>query len=313
MRALIFVLSLIVISTPSFSAEVLKVKGAALLIDTAGDEIKVGQTYYLMTNGKKKGIIKIVKLRPGQALAKLIKGKALPAWTLRKRSTVTAAKIKKPKAPKPGLSKKSKSPKKRLSRRKKRNSKPSSFRERLSFGGAIGLNQNSSDVSFPNDNPPRNDSYSGSSTSFEALLDYKVNDKFSIRSSLGIQNFEASGDSDNRNCLDSNGASGQVCVVDLSYMNLDIWARYHFYEMSRFNFWAGAGLGILFVPEFNSTTALDEEDLSTTTLLQVGGGADIKITDKVSVPVWGEYGLFPSSDTVDMSAVSFYFGLTYKL
>jgi len=305
-RVLAIVFIVFSFALPSFAAQVLKVKGSAVLIDTAGDNLKMGSTYYLMSGAKKKGIIRIIKLRPGQAIGKLLKGKALPNWVLKKRSKGKAkqvAKKRKPKAPEP----------KSMYSKKKRKKKPSdTSQSKLAIGFAIGMNQNSSQVTFSGANP-RVDEYSGSSSSFEILADYKLYTKFHLRGSLGMQNFNAGGDPTNNQCTDSQNQTGQICLVDLGYMNLDIWLRYQAFQYGRFDFWAGAGLGILFSPKYNSTTALNEDDLATTTFMQIGGGADIKLTERLYVPLWAEYGLYPSSDTVKMTAVSFYFGLSYRL
>jgi|GEM_PF-2285146 len=290
----------------SFAAEVLKVKGKAILIDTTGDDIKMGALYYLISDGKKKGIVKIVKLRPGQALAKLLKGKALPKWSLKRRKSKSKRKVvakkRKGKAP---------APKSIYSKKKRRKKSVTSDESKLAIGFAIGMNNNSSTVEFVN--PARTDNYAGSSTSFELFADYKLYNKWTLRASLGMQNFNAGGDPANTQCIGENNQTGEICLIDLGYMNLDLWARYRAFEYGRFDFWAGVGLGILFSPKYNATTALSEADLATTTFMQLGGGADIKVTDKLYVPLWLEYGLFPPSDTVDMSSVSVYFGLAYRI
>ena len=126
-----------------------------------------------------------------------------------------------------------------------------------------------------------------------------------------MHNFSAE-DSENTQCVDQNNQPGAKCIVDLSYINIDVWARY-FLTQSWHNVWLGAGLGILVSPQQNSTTALNTEDVATTTLMQVGGGADIRINEKLYLPIAAEYGLYPSSDTVDMNSISFYFGLGYRL
>lgn len=297
------------LSSFAFSAQVLKVKGQALLIDTAGDDIQIGKTYYLMSNGKKKGIIKVIKLRPGQALAELIKGRALANWTLKERRPVTKKKTfvaAKRVAPTPKL----KVVKRKSNKAKSRKSKYKKSSKDLAVGFVLGFGQNSSDVTFVGTGA-RNDSYTGSSLSYEVITDMKIHNKFYLRGSLGIHNFLAE-DASNTQCLDSSGIVGAVCKVDLGYMNLDLWLRYYLTQ-GRSKFWLGAGIGILFSPKYNGTTALKEEDLATTTIMQVGGGADIRLTDKLYVPLWLEYGMFPSSDTVKMSSISGYLGLAYRL
>ncbi len=297
----IFFALILALSTLSFSAQVHKVKGKAVLVDTTGDDIQMGKTYYLISGGKKKGIIKVMKLRPGQALAKLLKGKALSGWTLRERRTSKRKKlVAKENAPAPTLK-----PVKRYNRKKRKSY--SKKDNKLSIGFAFGYNSNSSDVDFVGVTP-RSDSYSGTSSSYELLADYHMYKKFYLRASLGMQNFNTE-DSTNTQCGDN---GNEVCRVDLGYMNLDVWLRYYLNE-GKYKFWGGAGLGILLSPSYNSTTALNEDDLPTTTLMQVGGGADLSISEKLYVPLWAEYGLYPSSDTVSMNSMSFYLGLAYRL
>ncbi len=298
-----------VFSVLSFSAQVLKVKGQAILIDTAGDDLQIGKKYYLMSNGKKKGIVKIIKLRPGQALAKLVKGKALSNWTLKERKPVKRKQILavQEEAPVPKLKIAKRHPKKYKSKSSRRDKQKGND---LAVGFVLGYANNSSDVSFVGTGA-RTDSYSGSSMSYEIIGDMKIFNKLYLRGSLGMQNFLAE-DSSNTQCLDSNNVTGVVCKVDLGYMNFDLWLRYYL-NQSKYKFWLGAGLGVLFSPKYNSTTALKEEDLSTTTFMQVGGGADVKISDRLYIPLWAEYGFYPSSDTVKMSSISFYFGLAYRL
>lgn len=296
---LFFALSLS-LSNLVFSAQVLKVKGQAILIDTAGDDIRMGQTYYLISKKKKRGIIKIIKLRPGKALAKLLKGKALADWTLRKRTT--------------GAKKPAPAPRSKQIVRKKKSTPLSNTDDKLAIGFALGYNTNSSDVNFVEmpSTAARSDSYTGTSTSYEVLADYKIYKRFYLRGSLGIHNFNTE-DSANTQCVSSDNISGAICKIDLGYMNLDIWLRYYLNQKTTYKFWAGAGLGILFSPSHNSTTALEKADLAATTLMQVGAGADIKISDQIYIPLWGEYGLYPSSDTVKMNSISVYFGLAYRL
>ncbi len=281
--SLLFILSL-GFPISSFSAQILKVKGPAVLIDTAGDDIQMGKTYYLMSKGKKRGIVKIVKLRPGQALARLIKGKALANWTLKVRNIPTQ----------------------KISTIKN----PPALHKGLGLGFALGYNNNSSDVRFTGTSP-RLDSYVGTSVSYELLMDYKFYKKFHLRASLGKQAFHTE-DTNNTQCLKQDNILNTVCRVSLSYINLDIWPRYYL-NKGKHKFWGGVGISILFNPTSNNTTALDIANLKTTTFMQVGAGIDILASHKLYIPLWIEYGLYPSSDTVKMNSISFYLGLAYRL
>lgn len=301
MKFILIFSTLVLFSFQAYSAQVLKTKGSAVLIDALGDNLEVGGLYYLVQNGNKKGILRIIKLKPGKALGRLLKGTAQPTWSLVKRSSKKRrATVKAPApAPEPSYTRSSVS--------KKRSSSHSS--KKLSLGFALGYSQNSSEVNFTN--PSGTSSLSGSSMSYEVIADYMLYKNFGAKFSLGMQNFLAE-DSSNRRCVGSAGTLTEPCTVDLSYINLDIWLKYYFTQGSL-NLWGGAGLGVLFAPKYNSTTAVKEEDLATTTLIQVGGGLDYRLSNKISIPFWLEYGLYPSSDTVTMNSISGYLGLSYHL
>lgn len=292
------------------AARVLKVKGKAVLIDNDGSNISKGELYYTMNmNNKKIGIIRIMKTKQGKSIAKLLKGKAQPNSPLMKRPTSKAQKKKKKKPQAPKLYSRSKSENKRKSTKRTSNKTG-----KMGFGFNLGYNSNSSEVSFLDEGTGelvRQDSYTGTSISYELFFDYQVFSKVNLRGTLGMHNFSAE-DSANTQCLDADNQPGAACIVDLSYINIDLWARY-FLTQSWHNVWLGAGLGILLSPSENSTTAINTEDVGATTLIQIGGGADIDISDKLYLPLTVEYGLYPSSDTVDMSSISFYFGLGYRL
>lgn len=292
-------LSLVLISSYAQSSTVSKVKGQAVLINTDGENLKVGAYYYLVSGGKKKGIVKIAKIRPGQALAKLLKGAARPSWSLVERKKITRqAKAPAPSAPtetKPIYAKK-----------RKKSSSPES---KLAAGLVLGYGMNSSKISYANN--PQKSSLSGSSTSFGLLLDYKFKPRIGFHAELGMHNFFANDSADKR-CVDSSG-SLDVCSVDLGYINLDLWAKYYFVKGRRYSLWLGGGAGILFSPQYNDTTAIKEADLATTTLIQAGVGLELMLGKSFFIPFWLEYGLYPPSDTVTMNSISAYAGFALKL
>lgn len=306
--SILIITSALVFSTQVFSAQVLKVKGSAVLIDTEGENIKKGKLYYLISaSGKKKGIVKIAKTKPGKAIAKLVKGKAAKSWTLRLRKSKKSKKAyaKKETAPEPKI--------KPVVRKKKKSYSADDSSKKLSVGFVIGYNSDSSDVSFldTNGNVSRNDSYSGTSLSYGLLLDYKWKKKLSIRTGLGLHNFSTE-DSSNLQCIGSDGNPGAVCKIDLSYISIDAWLRYRLTE-GKYNFWAGGGAKILISPSSGGTTALNEDDLGTGFNPQIGGGLDYIISDKLYVPVWAQYSFAPPTDTVKSTSIGVYFGLAYRL
>ena len=313
---------LFLFSSYTFGATVSKVKGKGVLIKNPSTQLKVGDLYYLITpDGKKTGIIRIKKAENGRSIGKLLKGKARPNLELLKRKT----KSKKSSVARKKSRKKKKSsapPPKRISKKSKKSKKSKQgFMQRIfsgdknkAVGLAAGFSSNSSDVTFVDSggNQIRQDSYSGTSLSFELFFDYQLFNKLYLRASLGQQNFEA-GDEENDQCIGSNGAVGAECIVDLSYINLDFWLHYYFMRGKRFEAWGGAGVGFLLSPDAGTTTALDPDDVATTAFFQFGAGGNFLINEKFYIPFWAEYGLYPSSDTVDMSSISVYAGIGYRL
>ncbi len=295
----IFTIILSTFLLPSFSwaASVKKVKGKNVLIDTESSNIKTGALYYLVRGGKKKAIIKVLKTRPGQAIGKILKGNAQPGYTLvrrpsKKKSTSTARRSE----PLPPLKTVENEPKRKSS---KSYSSGGSFKDKLKIGGVITLGQDTAKV----ESSTGTSNGSGSSTSFELIADYDFSEKIKIRASIGQQAFSTEDTSV------TIGPGGPPSRIDLGYINVDLWGKYHFKEM----YWAGAGIGILLSPSYGGTTAVQEEELGSQMYLQVGGGVDYKLSDKFSIPAWIEYGTTLASGDATLSSIGLKLGLSMQL
>jgi opacity protein-like surface antigen len=126
--------------------------------------------------------------------------------------------------------------------------------------------------------------------------DYKLNDWFSIRGLVGVEQFNAKANSVTN--------AGVVYDTKITYFSGTAWGRFIFAT----NLWLGAGLGIQ-QPLSTSTNALDESSLGTSLVYGVGGGADIAVGTNMYVPVQLEYGVQPKSDSVAPS----YYGVRVGL
>src|SRR5690242_1454548 len=63
-------------STASYAGDVTKVKGSGALIDLKGEAASPGDLFYtLSSDGKKRGIIQITKVKGDKAIGKIMKGK----------------------------------------------------------------------------------------------------------------------------------------------------------------------------------------------------------------------------------------------
>lgn len=87
--------------------------------------------------------------------------------------------------------------------------------------------------------------------------------------------------------------------------------RYHLYNSSSFGFFINGGMGI-YSPMSKTSSALDPESISTTSILIFGGG--------VSFPLGGmnffaglDYFYFPPSEDVTTSVISGKLGLLFEL
>lgn len=267
-----FIVSLLLLAfiNPAFAADITKVKGDKALINLDGLEATEGDVFFAIdSNGKKKGLIKIDKVKGDKAIASISKGKAQVGWTLAKRAA-------------------------------KGDITPSSRRSRSSvsstntmfIGGMLGLGRDSAEVSLDSGQVA---SLSGMGLSFKGFFDYKLFPNIWFRGFAGIENFNGEGQSI---C----GTGGTKCDVKIMYITFDFWGRYVFSEKD-FRPWLGGGFTLLF-PMSKSSTAIVENSITTTSTYGVGGGADWFISPTSFIPMSVEYQLFPSSAQAKASIIA---------
>ena len=171
------------------------------------------------------------------------------------------------------------------------------------FWGLIaGFAQNSMDVKLKDNNgDDRGDvSMSGNGFSAKGLLDYKLLESVWFRGMAGIEQFNTTaGNECGNNDPDYDNAA---CETDIMYISLDLWGRYVF-SSGSFRPWAGAGFSLL-VPMSKTSTALDEDSITNTSVMAAGFGFDWFTSDTFYVPFQVEYGLLPSSDDVTASLIA---------
>lgn len=281
--------SVIFFTLPSFAARVAGVKGNRVLIQ---GNVKQGQLYYTTHNGKRTGIVRVVKVQGNKAIANILKGKAAKGFSLvarpRKKSSSTAQKAATKSYDKYSYGNKSSSGIKR--------------NKEVAIGGVLGMVQSSAEVSFTNGSKA---SLSGSGMSFKAMGDYGLTRNIFLRGYAGTQPFEATEGA--RIC------DGRNCAMTISYMSVDLWGRYVFNPDSNMRFWGGGGIGLLFPLNTDGTNAVVKSDISSTMLLQGGGGMDWYINEQFFIPLTLEYNLIPPSDDVSTSMISIRAGLGMKL
>ena len=296
-----------------FAAQVAAVKDTKVLV--IGDNLEEGSLYYTVTQGKKRGIIKIIKIKGRKGLAKLLKGKAVKGYTLvfrpRKGKSSPRTTAKPSPAPRASGGKNydvySESPKSNFKKESSYSKSTSGWKKNfIGFGGLLSYNMNTADVTFSDG---ASESLSGSSIGFKAFGDYQLTENIGIRGEFGTIPFEADGKNSSGNC-----ATPDSCAMSINYLGGTLWARYMLgTSVSKARFWGGAGASLIFPLATDGTTAVNADGVGSTIIFGFGGGVDYKINDKFYIPASLEYSLFPPNDEVSASSIVFKAGLGMRL
>src|SRR5688572_4850623 len=86
MGLLALVTTLLFTGVNAEAARVTKVKGDQVLIDGEGMELTEGEKYFVIIDGKRKGIVELTQVKGGRAKGKVTKGKAAQDATIQARS-----------------------------------------------------------------------------------------------------------------------------------------------------------------------------------------------------------------------------------
>ncbi len=297
MRIFIFAFLLTLIAPQLHAAEVVKVKGKSVLVELKGDPAVAGDNFYLISpDGKKRGIIKISKVKGDKAIGKLTKGKGAIGYTLefkaQKGSTASAGGGASPSG----------------------GSMPAASHEDgstewvRSYWGLIGgVAVNTMNVKITGAPPTNADlgvvNMSGNGFSLKGLFDYELFSNIWFRGTTGVEMFNAAG---GNICGTANNAA---CNAKLTYLTFDFIGRYVFGH-GNYRPWVGGGLGLLF-PAQKEATALDPQSISTTNVLIVTGGLDWFISKTMYIPISAEYGLLPKSEEVEATWIAVRAGIAW--
>lgn len=279
-------ISICLLALPAWAARVAAVKGNKVLIQGSG--LTQGKLYYTVTNGKKTGIVRVMKIRGNKAIGQVLKGRAAKGFSLTPRPTKKSSVARKKKSSRPNYSYSRRSG---ITRNKE-----------VAIGGVLGMVQSAAEVNFTNGTSA---SLSGSAMSFKAMADYGLTPNIFLRGLAGTQPFEATESA--RTCTGAN------CVMSINYLSVDLWGRYVFNPTSNFRFWGGAGIGLLFPLNTDSTNAVVKSDIGSTMVFQGGAGIDWYINEQFFIPLSIEYNLIPPSDDVTTSMISIRGGIGMRL
>ncbi len=144
---------------------------------------------------------------------------------------------------------------------------------------------------------------SGSTTGFKGIFDYELFSDFGVRARLGLDMLSVEGSSDNGDFATS-----------ISYLTIDLLLRYYLYRDDSFGFFLNGGMGIYspMSTDLGTNQALQEDSISTTSLLIFGGGVAIPFGGW-QIFLGGDYLYFPPSEDVDTSVISGKLGLIFEI
>lgn len=140
----------------------------------------------------------------------------------------------------------------------------------------------------------------GTSFGLFGFYDYAYSPRLMIRGGAGFDQFKASSTININGC---DGRTSRNCNVNINYLSGYGYLKYNI-TTGKARFFGLGGMAMMMAMS-KSTTALKEGDISTTTLFIVGGGVDIKMSNKNFIPISVEYGLFPPSDSVSANSLIF--------
>lgn len=271
------ILSLCLFMNSADAAVVKRVKGTSVLVDLESDSAQEGDTYFLINEeGKKKAIVKIVKVKETQAIAKVVKGTPAEGMTLLYR---------------PG----------KQDSHSSTGAERSTHNSRLNFGGYAGFSMANMTVKVTNNTTTApNQNLTGPSFSGHVFFDYALFEKLGFRGSLGVQQFNATGD---KVC---GNTANQNCDANIVYANMNGMFRF-IMSTGDFRPWLGGGFGFLF-PLSKSSTALTPASITNTSIGFGGAGFDWFISPTDFIPVSVEYGILPSSSDVSANLISIRIG-----
>ncbi|MGE3974207.1 MAG: hypothetical protein AB7F59_06755 [Bdellovibrionales bacterium] len=258
----------------AWTQEITKVRGSQVLIQNFSGNS--GDTFFALdADGKRRGIIKIDRVKNGRAIGTIQKGRASPGFTLITRTGGG------------GSSKSSRFSAKGLGK--------------LGIGAIAGYSMDS--MSVPLASGRATVAMTGSGFSVKGVGDYNLTSSLGLRLGAGMERFSVKG---------SSNASGSIVdyTTEITYLVLDGIGRY-FITQSDFALWVGAGVGVG-IPMSKTTTILAEESIATSSLLFLAGGADLKLSGDFYIPFQVDYAMFLPASDVKTSIIGIKTGVMMK-
>lgn len=276
-------LSLLLVPIAAQAAKITKVTGKKIMFELEGDSAKAGDVFVAYdAAGKKKGLIKIKAVKGNRAVGLLGKGRAEIGWVAK----VSSAKGKSSRTAKSSSGGTDASP------------------SGTSYWGIVGgLAMDSMKVKIDNDGVGANEttvSMSGMAFSLKGLYDYNLFSQVWFRGMAGLEGVNASGST-------QVGCQNKACNASIYYLSTDLWGRFVFTDGS-IRPWVGGGFSLMF-PATKKATALEENSITNTSAISIGGGIDWFTSSTFAIPIQLEYSMLPKSETVEATAMGIRVGV----
>ena len=275
-------LVLILLVSNAKAAQISKVKGDQVLIDGVDSDspMSEGDKYFVMIDGKKKGLIEITKSKGTKAIGKIVKGKAEANAELAPASGGASSSKKVAKNTKRGKSK---------SKKKKRDDDDSPMAG-LFWGGLLGIGMDSQSVTISNPTT-QTVAMSGMGYNLRVFGDMPFTDQLGGIARVGIEQMNLSG---------SGGAS-----TTITYLSGDVLARFDIMQGTFVPFVA-AGIS-LNMPVAQSSSVLGT--IASVMTFPIDGGIRYSLDSDMYIIALAEYLYFPASSNVTTSIIAIRGGL----
>jgi len=276
------------ISFYAHGASVKTVKGNQALINLDGETFTEGQELKARDSSNKlRAILKVKKVGKSQALVEVVKGKAMPGYSIgnRKPAAIEDA---------DGSSSYDS------------DSSASRSLSKTRYGVLGSYLQNSMNASFSAGSSNYTTAMAGTGFGVLGFYDFPMNKDFEIRAAAGLEQFATAETKTIAVCTNSTS-----CNVSINYLSLYGLAKYKF-TRGKNQIWGGGGLGYLTAMS-KSSTVLDTAQIASNQVFTLALGADIGMSHKQVLPVSLEYSLFPSSGTVSANTLAIRVGWGWGL
>ncbi|RME16648.1 MAG: hypothetical protein D6797_04105 [Bdellovibrio sp.] len=274
----LFVLLLFSFFSPNLwsKGRVRKVKGKKVLLVFKKESPSKGDIYYLYDQkGRRRGAIKIKKVKGKRAFAYLLKGKARKKWVAKKRRHRRRHKSHVNQTANQGMA------------------LPKRYRWGVLLGGKV----NSMQVSFASTSEELK--MNAFNPAVYGLFDYNLTKSFNLRTLLGWEDFQLSGD--------PLTACGNVaCETKISYLSGVGLGRYMI-TSGQVQLWVGLGFNIL-MPLSKQSNVISE--IQVTTALSLATGLDLNFSD-IQLPFQVMYGIYPAKDGISANFISLALGINF--